>query len=141
MLHANTPSPDLFWRKQWPKWGGGGAPPGGAMPSHGHPLKRTRAKSKPNHVIQLNCRKVCTYANCETSSNIGVALTPPRSIKNASPFRRTMAVYIDSFKPIKKKKKRLTLHWFFLLSQRKNLIKYQNQKNVFSFLWLWLLLL
>ena len=32
------------------------------------------------------------------------------------------------------KKKRLTLHRFYLLLQRKNLIEYQNQKNVFGFL-------
>ena len=35
------------------------------------------------------------YASCETNSNIG-EFRPPRSIKNASPFRLTMADYICS---------------------------------------------
>ena len=36
-----------------------------------------------------------TYVSCETTSNIAV-LQPPGSIKNPSPFRRTMADYICS---------------------------------------------
>ena len=59
------------------------------------PLKRARLKSKLDHIIQLRCRRVHTYASCETTSNIG-ELRPPRSIKNDFPFRRTMANYICS---------------------------------------------
>ena len=58
-------------------------------------LNRARPKSKPDCVIQLNCRGLCTYAICETTSNIG-ELQLPRSIKNASSFRLTMADYICS---------------------------------------------
>ena len=59
------------------------------------PQKKARPKSKPDRVIQFNCEGVCTYARCETTSNTG-ELRPPRSIKKASPFRRTMADYICS---------------------------------------------
>ena len=60
-----------------------------------HPLKRARLRSKADCIIQVSCGWVWTYANCETTSNI-VELQPPRSIKNASPFRGTMADYVSS---------------------------------------------
>ena len=56
-------------------------------------LKTVRSESKVNYVIQLNCEGVCTYASCETTSNIG-ELQSLTSIKNASLFRQTMARYI-----------------------------------------------
>ena len=59
------------------------------------PLKRVRLMSKPDCVMQLNCRWVHAYASCETTSN-NRKLQSPRSIKNASPFRQTMAAYICS---------------------------------------------
>ena len=61
--------------------------------SPSHPLKKARPTFKPVCVIQLNCRRVRTNASCETTSNIG-ELRPPKSIKNFSPFRRTMAGYL-----------------------------------------------
>ena len=61
--------------------------------SSSHPLKKARPTFKPDCVMQLNCRRVRTNASCGTTSNIG-ELRPPRSIKNVSPFRRTMADYL-----------------------------------------------
>ena len=61
--------------------------------SPSHPLKKARPTFKPDCVIQLNCRRVRANASCETTSNIG-ELRPPKSIKNFSPFRRTMAGYL-----------------------------------------------
>ena len=110
MLHANTPSLKLFWRKRWPQrrdylelchrlW---------------HPLKRVRPKSKEDRIIQLNCWEVHTYANCEATSNIGEP-QPPRSIKNASPFRQTMTDYISRVNGVEtydiKGKEALTGDW------------------------------
>ena len=60
-----------------------------------HLLKRARWKSKFDCIIQLNCGGKHTYASCKTSSNIG-ELRPPKSIKNSSPFRWTMADCICS---------------------------------------------
>ena len=55
------------------------------------PLKQARL----NHVIQLNIGEMRTYATCEkTSKNRELRLL--RSIKNTSPFRRTMVDYICS---------------------------------------------
>ena len=65
------------------------------VPQVWHPLKRVRLRSKPDCVMQLNCRWVHAYASCETTSN-NRKLQSSRSIKNASPFRQTMAAYICS---------------------------------------------
>ena len=91
MLHANTPSPDMFWRKH--DWNDGTI--WSCATSPWYSLKKARLKSKPDCVIQFNCGGRHTYASCETASNIG-ELHPPKSIKNASFFRWTMADYICS---------------------------------------------
>ena len=77
--------------KEWSKW----QKKFETVPQVWHPLKRVRLRSKPDCVMQLNCRWVHAYASCETTSN-NRKLQSPRSIKNASPFRQTMAAYIYS---------------------------------------------
>ena len=77
MLHANTGSPDVFWRKQWPKRRD-------YLKLCHKSLtfsKKTRLKSQTDGVIQLNCGRLRTYASCETTRNIRELLLQ-RSIKN-----------------------------------------------------------
>ena len=67
MLHVNTPSPDIFWRKQWVKQQDYLELCHKSLTL----LKWARLKSKLDYIIKLNCGGVHTYASCKTASNIG----------------------------------------------------------------------
>ena len=55
-LHANTSSPGIYWREQ--------PEPFGTMPQEvWYPGKG----AKPDCIVQLNCREVCTHASYKTT--------------------------------------------------------------------------
>ena len=89
--YANTPSPGMSWKKQWLKRRDYFQLCHKSLT----PPKEGQTNSKPDCIIQLICGGVRTYASFETTSNIG-ELRLSRTIKNASPFRWTMANYICS---------------------------------------------
>ena len=60
VLHTNTPSPDVFWRKWWPKQQDYLK----LCQKFLTPPKKGQIEVKPDHNIKLNCEGMFTYASC-----------------------------------------------------------------------------
>ena len=138
LLHANTPIPDVFWRKWWLKR------QDYLKMCHMSliPHKEGQTKFKPDCVIQLNCGWVRTDPSFETTSNIG-ELQLLKNIKNASPFRRTMADYICSssyLATLIQSKKEDWLFTDFLYYRKGKIWTNSKFRKTFGVLRLWLLL-